>query len=213
MAFSWSSIRRSKPLRLSSAKSNWLLQYSRLLSSSCCSFLRTSSMLSTILMTLSKVPRPSERFPDNIIMSRSRPAFWPFGAAASALWRMSKAPAREPIEAAALICARLAPALGMVFLNRSRASSSLSTLIVSASATSSSALTFERSSHSAVLVSQLCDSSCKNFWSAMRAASVSVKSSFICTILTPSSPICLVLDSIEALNASTSLVFAVIISS
>merc|ERR1719510_2827627 len=91
-----------------------------------------------------------------------------------------------------LVCTKLAAlALGKVFLKRSKASSSLRTLIVSANATNSSARVLDLSSHSAVFVAQLFSRFAKNSLSAISAASVSVKSSFISTISMPSSPICL----------------------
>merc|ERR1719362_2750995 len=112
-----------------------------------------------------------------------------------------------------LVCIKLALALGKVFLNRSKASSSFRTLIVSAKATNSSARVFDRSSHSAVFVAQLFSKFAMNSLSAIKAASVSVMSSFISTISMPSSPMRFNFFSISAVKASTSAFFAAIKSS
>jgi len=108
---------------------------------------------------------------------------------------------------------KLALGPGKVFLNRSRASSSFSTLIVSASATSSSERVFDRSSHSEVFVEQLFCRFCRKSLSALRAAWVSDKSSFACTMETPNTPICLVFASTVASSAPTSLFLAATSSS
>mmetsp|Transcript_44559 Transcript_44559/g.111953 ORF Transcript_44559/g.111953 Transcript_44559/m.111953 type:complete len:208 (-) Transcript_44559:407-1030(-) len=168
-------------------------------------------MSSIILMTLSKPPVLRAFFPANASDKRSSAALSLGKAAFFAALRASKARERTA-EVDTDICTRLALALapGNVFLNKSNASSSLRTLIVSASATNSSARVFERSSHSAVFVLQLLSSSWRKPVSAARAASVSSLSSFAATIATPSSPICSVLASMEAVSAATSLVLAAI---
>mmetsp|Transcript_13074 Transcript_13074/g.38123 ORF Transcript_13074/g.38123 Transcript_13074/m.38123 type:complete len:233 (+) Transcript_13074:811-1509(+) len=207
-AFSSPDRLRSRAFFLSSAMSNCLAQYSFLCSSSSCSFCSTSTMLSHILMTLSNPPRLRAFLLLSASTRKSRPARW----SAPARCRAARSATRAFAGTVVLVrtCTKLAPVLGSVFLNSSRASSSFSSLMVSARATSSSERVLERSSHSLSLVAQLFSSSAKNFWSSRRAASVSERSSFICTIWTPSSPICLVLASTEALSAATSLAFAAI---
>mmetsp|Transcript_61864 Transcript_61864/g.191689 ORF Transcript_61864/g.191689 Transcript_61864/m.191689 type:complete len:214 (+) Transcript_61864:1226-1867(+) len=108
---------------------------------------------------------------------------------------------------------KLALMLGSVFLNKSNASSSFKTLMVSARATSSSARTFLRSSHSAVFSLQLWSKCARTCWSSASAAWVSERSSFIWTICTPNSPIAVVFVSMAAVRACVSLVFAAISSS
>mmetsp|Transcript_50329 Transcript_50329/g.109355 ORF Transcript_50329/g.109355 Transcript_50329/m.109355 type:complete len:214 (-) Transcript_50329:376-1017(-) len=77
---------------------------------------------------------------------------------------------------------------GSVFLKTSRASSSLRILIVSERATSSSPRVVFTTAYSSSLVLQSDARFARNFWSSMRDASVSVRSSFMCTISTLSSP-------------------------
>mmetsp|Transcript_74283 Transcript_74283/g.215254 ORF Transcript_74283/g.215254 Transcript_74283/m.215254 type:complete len:234 (+) Transcript_74283:3353-4054(+) len=211
MALSSSEMERCKVFFWSSVVSNCSAQYSFLSSSSLCSVLRTPIMSSTILMTFSKPPWFSDFLPASVSINKSRAACWLLGAAARALTSTSMARLRC-FEAPEANCTKLELAEGSVFLKRSNASSSLRTLIVSASATSSSARVLERSSHSAVFVAQLSSNPFRNFWSAKSAAWVSVKSSFICTMLTPNSPICVVFASMAAPRASTSLLLALIIS-
>mmetsp|Transcript_40003 Transcript_40003/g.103550 ORF Transcript_40003/g.103550 Transcript_40003/m.103550 type:complete len:207 (+) Transcript_40003:344-964(+) len=155
MAVPASATVRSKAFFLSSAVSNCAAQYSCLCASSSCSCFSMATMSSHILMTLSKPPAERARLPLRVRASRSSCGrSW-----ASALLRMKRIMPRARArctEALTLTCTRLAPALGKVFLKRSSASSSFSTLMVSARATSSSARVLERSSHSAVFVLQLC---------------------------------------------------------
>mmetsp|Transcript_72899 Transcript_72899/g.193638 ORF Transcript_72899/g.193638 Transcript_72899/m.193638 type:complete len:259 (-) Transcript_72899:112-888(-) len=212
MAPSSSETVRSKDFFLSSLKSNCSLQYSFLWSSSSCSVLSTSTMPSIILMTLSKPPLPAAFRLVKANTRRSRPvrscglrAPAAVRKAAKACWRLAVLPAAT--------WTKLALALGNVFLNSSIASSSFNTLIVSASATSSSALVFFRSSHSAAFVAQLFSKPARNFLSSARAASVSERSSFMFTIATPNSPICFVLDSMDPVSATTSFVLAAMSSS
>mmetsp|Transcript_103010 Transcript_103010/g.296654 ORF Transcript_103010/g.296654 Transcript_103010/m.296654 type:complete len:231 (-) Transcript_103010:293-985(-) len=205
IAVSRSRSERSKAFRLSSASSNCLLQYSRLLSSSTCSFFNSAIMLSTILMTLSKLPLL--RCPSSESIKRSRPGRPWAAALACAARRIAAAFA---ILAAELTrnCTKLALALAKVCLNKSRASSSLSALIVSERATSSSDRILLRSSHSAVFVAQFFSSWARNFSSAAREFWVSSRSSFICTISTPSSPMDFECASMAWVSASTSLFLA-----
>mmetsp|Transcript_69007 Transcript_69007/g.175387 ORF Transcript_69007/g.175387 Transcript_69007/m.175387 type:complete len:271 (+) Transcript_69007:92-904(+) len=213
MAISASETVRSKPFFLSSAVSIWPLQYSFFCASSWCSRLRTSTMLSIILSTLSKPPLPAALLPEMAIIKRSRAECSFAPAWRLNPWMIFRAWSRL-LAAPVAVCKKLALlALGIVFLKRSRASSSLSTLMVSAKATCSSARVLERTSHSFCLESQPVSNSLKNSWSASKAAWVSERSSLICTMLMPNSPICLVLVSMEAVRADTSLFFAAIISS
>mmetsp|Transcript_88537 Transcript_88537/g.239623 ORF Transcript_88537/g.239623 Transcript_88537/m.239623 type:complete len:296 (+) Transcript_88537:172-1059(+) len=207
MAVSASAILRSRAFLLSSVWSNCMLQYSFLLSSSSCSFFNIWTISSHILMTLSNVPWLMAFLPLKVsaIMSRAGRRFL----SAFLCMARSKDKAWErSVEAETRTCTKLALALGNVFLKRSSASSSFKTLIVSAKATSSSALVLERSSHSCVLVPQLLSSSFKNFLSSEYVAEVSERSSFSCTMATPSSPICVVFTSTVAVRAATSFVFA-----
>mmetsp|Transcript_61865 Transcript_61865/g.191696 ORF Transcript_61865/g.191696 Transcript_61865/m.191696 type:complete len:234 (+) Transcript_61865:854-1555(+) len=212
MACSLSETARSMVFFLSSAMSSCLPQYSFLCSSSSCSFFKTSTMLSIILTTFSKPPLPRAFLLESASTRRSRPA--------RSCGRDTRTAARKEAMACSRCAAapeetwrKLALALGRVFLKRSSASSSLMTLIVSASATSSSERVFDLSSHSAVFVAQLSFKFPRNFWSSARAASVSLRSSFMLTICTPSSPICLVLLSTDAVSATTSFFLAAISSS
>mmetsp|Transcript_17220 Transcript_17220/g.53922 ORF Transcript_17220/g.53922 Transcript_17220/m.53922 type:complete len:206 (-) Transcript_17220:787-1404(-) len=190
---------------LSSIWSNWIAQYSFLASSSDCSFFSTSTMSSHILMTLSKVPWLMALRPLRASTRKSKPACPWAPAFCRALRTIANARTRNEA-ALASTCTKLALALGRVFLKSSRASSSLSTLMVSARATSSSARVFCRASHSAVFVEQLFSSPARNFLSSAKEAAVSERSSFSWTIFTPNSPTCSVLVSMEAPRTLTSLV-------
>mmetsp|Transcript_44553 Transcript_44553/g.111935 ORF Transcript_44553/g.111935 Transcript_44553/m.111935 type:complete len:252 (-) Transcript_44553:757-1512(-) len=180
IAFSESEIESSRPFRLSSVSSNCASQYSFLLSSPCCSFLRMATISSIILMICSK---PAV-LPLRAKAIKSNSGRFDFLAAA---WRSSRARAFCK-EAETLTCTKLALALGKVFLNNSKASSSFKTLMVSASASSSSDLVFFTSSHSLVLVSQPASSSFLNFSSSPSASCVSTKSLFMEVMATPRSP-------------------------
>mmetsp|Transcript_95096 Transcript_95096/g.264460 ORF Transcript_95096/g.264460 Transcript_95096/m.264460 type:complete len:244 (-) Transcript_95096:826-1557(-) len=197
MACSSSEMVRSKDFLLSSLTSSCFWQYSNFSSSSLCSFFKTVIMSSHILMTLSKPPRLTAFLPVSASARRSKPGSSPWLEACRALRITATARARR-CDTSSRTCTKLAlAALGKVFLNSSSASSWLRTLMVSAKATSSSARVFLRSSHSAVFVSQFFSRSARNFWSSSKAASVSARSSFICTMATPISPIWLVFISIE----------------
>mmetsp|Transcript_21012 Transcript_21012/g.68053 ORF Transcript_21012/g.68053 Transcript_21012/m.68053 type:complete len:259 (-) Transcript_21012:153-929(-) len=209
MAASVSEMVRSRPFFLSSAESNCAAQNCCLWSSSSCSCLSMTTMSSHILMTWSKPPCERAFLPVSVSAKRSRRG----RLSTLACWRMERIMARARVcweVALTRTCIRLAAELGSVCLNRSRASSSFSTLMVSARATSSSARVFMRSSRSCVLVEQLFSSSARNFLSWMRADSVSVRSFFISTMATPSSPIWPVLASTVADRAATSFFLAAI---
>mmetsp|Transcript_98088 Transcript_98088/g.259057 ORF Transcript_98088/g.259057 Transcript_98088/m.259057 type:complete len:235 (+) Transcript_98088:680-1384(+) len=212
MEASSSAILRSKAFFESSVWSNSSSQYSFLLWSSNCSFLRISTISLHITMTLSKAPWVSAFFPlkARAIMSR---AGLNFLSAFLCIERiMPKASARWD-KAVTRSCTKLVPVLGNAFLKRSKASSSLRTLMVSAKATSSSARVFWRNSHSCVLVLHDDSSSALSFWFSMRAASVSDKSFFISTMDTPSSPICAVFSSMVFDSAAISFFLATISAS
>mmetsp|Transcript_86826 Transcript_86826/g.202074 ORF Transcript_86826/g.202074 Transcript_86826/m.202074 type:complete len:205 (-) Transcript_86826:680-1294(-) len=163
-------------------------------------------MLSIIFKTLSKPPWLNAFLPANAKAIISKPARSP---ALLALKPHKRASAWLRLDSAFVFtCTKLAAVLGRVFLKRSSASSSFKTLIVSASATSSSALVFLRSSHSDFLLSHSSLRLAKNLVSSARAASVSESSSLSCTIFTPSSPTCPVFSSTAAESAATSLLLA-----
>mmetsp|Transcript_64506 Transcript_64506/g.165988 ORF Transcript_64506/g.165988 Transcript_64506/m.165988 type:complete len:227 (-) Transcript_64506:771-1451(-) len=205
MAVSSSATLRSKTFFLSSALSNWELQYSTLWSSSSCSCLRVATISPIILITFSKpiflLRRASEMKSRRAASGRLRTAF-----------RRARAFARNAA-LLARICTKLEEALGSVFLKRSSASSSLSTLMVSARATSSSARVFLISSHSAVFVSQLFCRPSLNFVSSPSASCVSTRSFSMPEISTPRSPTRVISVSIWACSVATSFFFAAISAS
>mmetsp|Transcript_33665 Transcript_33665/g.88160 ORF Transcript_33665/g.88160 Transcript_33665/m.88160 type:complete len:402 (+) Transcript_33665:791-1996(+) len=188
---------------LSSVLSNCFSQYSFLESSSTCSFLSTSTISSIMLTTLLK----STFFPVSAIASKSSCAWLPrewspraFAMAPSAPWR-----SLSPLAT----WTKLAPSEdGRVFLKRSRASSSLRSLMTSARARSSSERVLLRSSHSPVFVEQPFSSSARNCWSSARDSCVSARSFCISTMATPSSPIRRVLVSTDSVQALISFVLA-----
>mmetsp|Transcript_37983 Transcript_37983/g.85538 ORF Transcript_37983/g.85538 Transcript_37983/m.85538 type:complete len:240 (+) Transcript_37983:763-1482(+) len=180
MEMSKSLIICSNSFFLSSVLSKVFSQYSFLWSSSCCSFAKTSTKSSINFKTLSKFTF----FPCKAIAIRLRPTssepFFDFA------WRtMSNALLRSWLSLAT-ICTKLG--LGSVFLNKSSASSSLRIFIVWCMARSSSVRSFLRSSHSAVLFPQSFCRSAKNFLSSSNAASDSVSSPCMFTMLTCKSP-------------------------
>mmetsp|Transcript_158220 Transcript_158220/g.274798 ORF Transcript_158220/g.274798 Transcript_158220/m.274798 type:complete len:201 (+) Transcript_158220:1044-1646(+) len=134
------------------------------------------------------------------------PPAWCF---ASAIW----ARARFCCEITLTFTCTRALAPGSVFLKSSKASSSFKILIVSANATCSSARTFMFASCSSFFVAQSVSKSARNFWSSAKAFSVSLKSPFICTISTPSSPTRTVFVSMAAVRAAISFSLAAISSS
>mmetsp|Transcript_75455 Transcript_75455/g.117962 ORF Transcript_75455/g.117962 Transcript_75455/m.117962 type:complete len:257 (+) Transcript_75455:796-1566(+) len=205
MVASKSEIDFSKLFLLSSAVSSSFPQYSFLLSSSVCSVLRVITISSIILITLSK------------------PIFLPWMASAmkSRWWRSNFAElctlrinanafARRVVELT-FTCMKLE--LGKVFLNNSKASSSLRIFIVSARAKSSSFRVLTITSHSSALVLQFFSRSARNFLSSRRAAPVSPKSFFISTISTANSPARCIFSSMAFVNAFTSFVLAEMSSS
>mmetsp|Transcript_118869 Transcript_118869/g.233480 ORF Transcript_118869/g.233480 Transcript_118869/m.233480 type:complete len:225 (-) Transcript_118869:735-1409(-) len=198
MAVSESLIDCSSCLRLSSDWSNCVLQYCCFWSSSFCSAFKFSTISSIMASTLPKPP----------FLPLSAKAIRSSSGRRDDSLRRS-ASARERCEAlVTCTCTKLALALGNVFLKISRASSSFRTLMVSASASNSSARVFLISSHSWVFVAHPCSSSCLNFLSASKACFVSSTSLLISADCTPSSPIRVILSSICACRVATSFFFA-----
>mmetsp|Transcript_73492 Transcript_73492/g.212871 ORF Transcript_73492/g.212871 Transcript_73492/m.212871 type:complete len:213 (-) Transcript_73492:88-726(-) len=190
---------------LSSALSSSASQYSFLSSSASCSLRRFVIIPSIMSMTL---PKPTA-LPFNANAIRSRPGDLRLWAAcrskrnAFAFW----------LAMVTFNCRKLEAELGKVFLKRSSASSSLSTLTVSARASSSSARIFFTSSHSSFFVAQPWSSSARYFSSAARASLVSSISLMASVTSTPMLPRRVDLSSICACNVSTSLPFAAMSSS
>mmetsp|Transcript_90922 Transcript_90922/g.283275 ORF Transcript_90922/g.283275 Transcript_90922/m.283275 type:complete len:386 (-) Transcript_90922:4-1161(-) len=199
IAVSASAKERSRAFFLSSDRSNCAPQYSFFLSSSDCSVFRVATMPSIIATTFSNpifLPWRASRI-------RSRRARSGLAGRPS----RSATMARRRSEVLPWTCKKLALGLGSVFLNNSSASSSFSTLMVSAKATSSSDLVLTRWSHSSVFVVQLFSRFAANSLSAMSASSVSPRSFFICATETPSSPIFPREDSILAVRTLISFAF------
>mmetsp|Transcript_83080 Transcript_83080/g.222898 ORF Transcript_83080/g.222898 Transcript_83080/m.222898 type:complete len:229 (+) Transcript_83080:792-1478(+) len=202
MAVARSDALRVRDFFLSSVESNCEPQYSFFSASSACSFLSSTTMSSIILITVSNptfLPRSAS--------TRKPRRAWSASPFTCACWTRAAARARW-LAVVTATCIRLALGTGRVFLNNSSASSSFRILMVSWRARSSSARVFERSSHSAVFVSQPFSSSAKNFLSASRVFAVSSKSSFMLTISTASSPEAESFDSISVVRASISAVLA-----
>mmetsp|Transcript_171709 Transcript_171709/g.550348 ORF Transcript_171709/g.550348 Transcript_171709/m.550348 type:complete len:217 (+) Transcript_171709:950-1600(+) len=152
-------------------------QYSLFASSSTCSCFSSVIISSTILTTLLKSTcLPESASINKSVAGRFRGSLDSFATARS-----------RSSALLALTCKRLA--LGSAFLNKSRESSSLRTLIVSCRAMSSSDLVLRRSCHSPSLEEQLVSISACNCWSAMSAASVSVISFFMLASSTCNSPV------------------------
>mmetsp|Transcript_13306 Transcript_13306/g.36006 ORF Transcript_13306/g.36006 Transcript_13306/m.36006 type:complete len:264 (+) Transcript_13306:900-1691(+) len=191
---------------LSSAASNSTAQYSFFVSSSTCSFCNISTMSSISLSTFVN----STFLPDSAKAMRSILARCRSAACRRALLTADCALRRMAFELTWICTKLLALADGRVFLKSSSASSSLRVLIVSEIASSSSLRVFCLSAHSADLVEQPFSSSFANAWSSVRESAVSAKSAFISTTATLSSPIFLVLDSMEDVSASSSLFLATI---
>mmetsp|Transcript_126452 Transcript_126452/g.366078 ORF Transcript_126452/g.366078 Transcript_126452/m.366078 type:complete len:264 (-) Transcript_126452:662-1453(-) len=206
MAVSESLIESSKLFRLSSDSSNCVLQYSFFCSSDACSFFKFETIVSIMDNTFSKpavLP----------VSANARRSNWGLF-----VWRADSrrifAACRLSDSKEAVTCTKLlALALGKVFLNISKASSSLRTLIVSESASNSSARVFLTSSHSCSFVAQPCSNSALNFWSAARACSVSSRSLDASASSTPKLPTRVILSSICACNVSTSFFLAAVSSS
>mmetsp|Transcript_28254 Transcript_28254/g.50129 ORF Transcript_28254/g.50129 Transcript_28254/m.50129 type:complete len:253 (-) Transcript_28254:115-873(-) len=196
----------SSPFFLSSDTSNWASQYSFLWSSSCCSAPNNATISSIIFKIFAKLtffPLMARAMKSN---SGRRPRAWRF---ASAILARACCFCMATFT---FICNKeLAP--GRVFLNISSASSSLRIFIVSANATCSSARSFISASCSSFFVAQFVSKSFRNLVSSSNAFSVSFKSSFICTISTPSSPTRTVFSSMALVRAAISFFFAAINSS
>mmetsp|Transcript_25619 Transcript_25619/g.65097 ORF Transcript_25619/g.65097 Transcript_25619/m.65097 type:complete len:227 (-) Transcript_25619:532-1212(-) len=204
MALSESAMDCSCCFCLSSDSSNWASQYSFLLSSPSCSFFKFTTISSTMVITFSK---PAV-LPWRAKEIKSNSGLFDFFAAA---WINAKA--RAFCDATVTCtCIKLELAPGKVFLKSSSASSSLSTLMVSARATNSSERVFLISSHSAVLEPQLVSSSIANLVSALSEALVSSKSFFIPAISTPRSPTLVISASICSVTVATSFCLAAISS-
>mmetsp|Transcript_14841 Transcript_14841/g.39594 ORF Transcript_14841/g.39594 Transcript_14841/m.39594 type:complete len:223 (+) Transcript_14841:790-1458(+) len=196
IAFSRSLSLMSSTFFSSSAVSSSFSQYAFFASSEACSSPSSATMLSIILRTLSKLLAPPRSARE---MSATRGSW---------LLTLSRAFKAAVCTSLLVTCSCISVGVGRVFLKSSKASSSLRILMVSARARSSSVRVFERSSHSAVFVSQPFSSSAKNFLSASRAFAVSSKSSFMLTISTASSPEAESFDSISVVRASISAVLA-----
>mmetsp|Transcript_25628 Transcript_25628/g.65129 ORF Transcript_25628/g.65129 Transcript_25628/m.65129 type:complete len:227 (+) Transcript_25628:347-1027(+) len=182
MDFEESATDCSSSFFLSSDWSNWVPQYSFLLSSPTCSVFKLATISSIMVITFSKpadLPRSARRM-------RSRAGLF-----MCLLAVRTNAKARALCETPlTCTCTKLELAPGKVFLKRSRASSSLRTLIVSARATNSSLRVILIASHSEVLVPQLDFNSSWNFWSAESAFFVSSMSLAISEVSTPRRPMC-----------------------
>mmetsp|Transcript_6315 Transcript_6315/g.14456 ORF Transcript_6315/g.14456 Transcript_6315/m.14456 type:complete len:209 (+) Transcript_6315:638-1264(+) len=173
------SIERSSSFAVSSDLSSSASQYFFFWSSPACSAFRFVIISSISLITFSK---PCA-LPCSASITRSRAEPPRRGEPRST----ASARARSARELS-WICTRLAEGAGNVFLNNSRASSALRTLMVSASASSSSARTLHRASHSAVLVAQPFCSSARYFLSSARVSFVSSRSLLSSATSTLSSP-------------------------
>mmetsp|Transcript_59862 Transcript_59862/g.151623 ORF Transcript_59862/g.151623 Transcript_59862/m.151623 type:complete len:266 (-) Transcript_59862:742-1539(-) len=194
---------RCKSFFLSSATSNSLIQYACLASSSFCSISKVTTNLSMRRRTCSM---PTFR-PRNAKETKSMWTPWPRGSFARASCREPRASSRT--EAADCCnCKKLAAELGNVFLNKSRASSSLRTLIVSAKATISWARIFLPSSWMALFFSQFFCKSTKKALSSTTDFDESLKSFFIVASCTPMSPTLLSFSSMDLVIAITSFLFA-----
>mmetsp|Transcript_76668 Transcript_76668/g.119801 ORF Transcript_76668/g.119801 Transcript_76668/m.119801 type:complete len:297 (+) Transcript_76668:57-947(+) len=194
----------SNSFALSSVASIVVSQYSFFSSSEICSFLRSATISSIIVNTFSKL------------------TFLPLSASAMRFTRKSPFSPRPACCKAtnarfftdcpfAANCNRAG--VGSVFLNNSSASSSLSSLIVSAIASNSSARTLVLTAHSSSLVLQFFSKSFRKASSSIRLLVVSSRSSFWVTSCTPSSPMRVILLSIDFVKELISLVFAAINSS
>mmetsp|Transcript_81984 Transcript_81984/g.219345 ORF Transcript_81984/g.219345 Transcript_81984/m.219345 type:complete len:280 (-) Transcript_81984:515-1354(-) len=184
---------------LSSVWSISFLQYATFASSSVCSTFRFCTISSISFMTLSKFCF----FPDRANAIKSNlGSEWLFITDR----RRSRAWCRV---ARVLVCSCIKDSPeGNVFLNISRASSLFNTLMVSASARSSSARVFLISSYSFALVSQFLASSAEYPSSSSRVLFVSSKSFFNTVMCTASCPARSVFSSIASWAARISLFLA-----
>mmetsp|Transcript_31253 Transcript_31253/g.49909 ORF Transcript_31253/g.49909 Transcript_31253/m.49909 type:complete len:299 (-) Transcript_31253:673-1569(-) len=204
IAFPRSDTVSSNSFKSSSVLSMVFSQYSFFSSSAVCSLPSSTTMSSIIFKTLSKL------------------TFLPLSASAMRFTRKSPFSPRPACCKAtnarfftdcpfAANCNRAG--VGSVFLNNSSASSSLSSLIVSAIASNSSARTLVLTAHSSSLVLQFFSKSFRKASSSIRLLVVSSRSSFWVTSCTPSSPMRVILLSIDFVKELISLVFAAINSS
>mmetsp|Transcript_11792 Transcript_11792/g.35279 ORF Transcript_11792/g.35279 Transcript_11792/m.35279 type:complete len:290 (-) Transcript_11792:437-1306(-) len=202
MLVSLSEIARDRDFFLSSARSNCSRQYSFLWSSLACSAFRVAIISSTMAMTFSKpIFLPLRASAMRSRRTRCGP-FAPCAFSSAARARARRAPA------VVRTSTKLEAALGSVFLKSSSASSSFRSLIVSASALSSSPRVFTRASHSFFFFAQLSSRLARNSLSAASASWVSLRSPFICTRATPSSPTFSIFVSMAAVSTVTSFFFA-----
>mmetsp|Transcript_34449 Transcript_34449/g.53505 ORF Transcript_34449/g.53505 Transcript_34449/m.53505 type:complete len:210 (-) Transcript_34449:804-1433(-) len=186
-----------RPFALSWDVPNCALQYSCFASSSTCSCLSKTIILSIILKTFVKSTlRPVKASSRN--RTSAPVSFGTFFNNNNTFCVAFSLPESS--------CTKLA--LGNAFLKRSRASSSFKILIVSCMATNSSARVLTRSSISFVFVSQSASKSLRNFWFSISAASLSVSSCFMRTTDIASSPERPVFFSIDAWSVWTSFFFA-----
>mmetsp|Transcript_21624 Transcript_21624/g.37072 ORF Transcript_21624/g.37072 Transcript_21624/m.37072 type:complete len:347 (+) Transcript_21624:767-1807(+) len=187
----------SRPFFLSSEMSNWSSQYAFLASSSVWSVLSSAISPSIILMIFSKPIWP----PCRAIWTKSTPGSLLFKElrVCSARWRT--------FFVLVCTCMKLLAA-GNVFLKSSRASSSLSILIVSVKATSSALDIFLNSSHSLVFAAQFSSKFAKKAWSSAKLSLVFSRSFSCCAIATPNSPISTLFVSMDLVREAISFFFA-----
>mmetsp|Transcript_21619 Transcript_21619/g.37050 ORF Transcript_21619/g.37050 Transcript_21619/m.37050 type:complete len:347 (+) Transcript_21619:629-1669(+) len=187
----------SRPFFLSSEMSNWSSQYAFLASSWAWSFLSSAMSASIILMILSKPIWP----PCRAIWTKSTP-----GSLLCRELRVCSARWRT-LFVLACTCIKLLAA-GRVFLKSSSASSSLSMVIVSLNATSSSLDIFLNSSHSFVFAAQFSSKFAKKAWSSAKLSLVFSRSFSCCAMATPSSPINTLFVSMDLVREAISFFFA-----
>mmetsp|Transcript_75415 Transcript_75415/g.233995 ORF Transcript_75415/g.233995 Transcript_75415/m.233995 type:complete len:288 (+) Transcript_75415:795-1658(+) len=200
VAFSRSEMPSSRDFNSSSVLSSWDSQYAFLSSSVFCSLSNNVSILSIIARTFSKFTfRP--RNATSIRSTRGSCDATPLRCAA---FNTSRASPRSCLYVTA-VCKN---ELGNVFLNRSSESSLFRILMVSASATSSSARAFCTADHSFFFFSHVFARFARNCWSFARDSVVSSRSSFNVSISTPSSPTRSVFDSMAFWLVAISFSFA-----
>mmetsp|Transcript_93044 Transcript_93044/g.240881 ORF Transcript_93044/g.240881 Transcript_93044/m.240881 type:complete len:296 (-) Transcript_93044:451-1338(-) len=170
---------KSNSFFLSSASSSLASQKAFLSSSVPCSFPSSATISSIMLSTLSKLTF----FPRRAKATRSKRVSWPCPRWAAR--RTLKACCRTSLPRI-FICSN--DGLGSVFLNKSKASSSFRSLMVSAIANNSSARVFCTTSNSSFFVAQFFSKSARNFLSSSYEAEVSSKSSRKVSISTPTFP-------------------------
>mmetsp|Transcript_167119 Transcript_167119/g.295892 ORF Transcript_167119/g.295892 Transcript_167119/m.295892 type:complete len:292 (-) Transcript_167119:457-1332(-) len=177
--------------------SNWSSQYDFLASSSAWSFLSSAMSASIILMILSKPIWP----PCRAIWTKSTPG--------SLLCRELRVCSARWRTLFVLVCTCMKLlAAGRVFLKSSSASSSLSMVIVSVKATSSSLDIFLNSSHSFVFAAQFSSKFAKKAWSSAKLSLVFSRSFSCCAIATPNSPMSTLFVSMDLVREAISFFFA-----